>query len=597
MRIDRHPSESSNWTESDTMYPVVEVFPESVNDLVAIVQGKEEEFPSPVRAVGHMHSTNACISTHKPGTNERRGTLVRMEKLAWIDPPFKPEGTDAVYVRAGAGARLIDIRNKLRAVERELSVSPEIGNATIGSVACGGTKDSTLKPRDPHTQGISQVSSLVVEAKYVDASGNKIQVSETGAKLLEGNAPLLLPQIDEFRSSYGLFGIVYEVTLKTVPELLLETSYAWIEFPGGKRSKPQDIPTVDEVFGGAATVLGLLQPYRPGLLAERRTMAQDQDVKPSTTDRVRRALRDWIWEWGASAATTAAEKLGKFDSDPRAAVRGLLSTAIIAAVSSTADNPLKNELVGENPETTEALLATLGAALQTLDSVPPEVTAPFAAAWQAVATAGPVTGSEAYDFLLGALDLAPEQILGAIGGFKSYRSDSMIDFVERPLRDAAFDFTFWLFPIDEWPRIISEYLNFCQDIVQPRPDVWPHPSFRPALFTQVYFMGQDKSSLLSPCPGGPAFTLDVAHTASVQRDEWRRFNEYYNVWAAKNHGRPLLNQTKWLESTRDVKSLLAGIYGATVWTRFSTLVRTANPPRDNAPSGRFVSDFFKQLLP
>jgi hypothetical protein len=597
MRIDRHPSESFNWTESDTTYPAVEVFPETEDHLVAIVRGTEEEFPSPVRAVGHLHSTNACISTHVPGTHEPRGTLVRMEKLAWIDPPFKLEGSDVVYVRAGAGARLIDIKKKLSAVGRELSVSPEIGNATIGSVACGGTKDSTLKPRDPHTQGISQVSSLVVEAKYVDASGNKIQVSETGAKLLAGNAPLLLPDIKKFRSSYGLFGIVYEVTLRTVPKVLLETSYDWIQFRGGKRSKPEDIPTVDEVFGDAATVLGFLQPYRPGVLAERRTIATDQDVKPSKADRVRRALRDWIWEWGASAATTAAEKLAKFDSDPRAAVRGLLSTAILAAVSSTADNPLKNELLGENTAMTQALLTTLRDALQTMDSVPPEVTAPLTAVWKKVTATAPVTGSEAYDFLISALDLAPEQILGAIGGFKSYRSDSLIDFVERPLRDAAFDFTFWLFPIDEWPRIISAYLNFCQDIVESRPDVWPFPSFRPALFTQVYFMGQDESSLLSPCPGGPAFTLDVAHTASVQRDEWRRFNEAYNVWAAKNHGRPLLNQTKWLESTPDVKNLLAGIYGTNVWKTFSTLVRAANPPRAKAPNGRFVSDFFQQLLP
>jgi hypothetical protein len=378
--------------------------------------------------------------------------------------------------------------------------------------------------------------------------------------------------------------------------VLLDTRYEWVPFPGGDRPKPKHIRKVfEDVFKGADTVLGFLQPYRPGLLVERRTRVQEP-VEISTDDRVRRALRDWIWEWGASEATKAAAEIGKFDSNPRAAVRGLLSTAIDAAISITADNPLKNELIGQNPAMAEAMLTTLRAVLRALNSVPPEVPAPVAAALQVVSGAAPVTGSDAYNLLLTLLDLAPEQVLGAIGGFKSYRSDSMIDFVQPPARETTFDFTFWLFPVSEWQETISAYINFCQDIWEPRPDVWPFPRFRPALFTQVYFMGRDESSLLSPCPGGPAFTLDVAHTGSVEPEQWQRFNEHYNAWAAKNHGRPLLNQTKHLDSTQDVRDLLARIYHDGEWAKFSTMVWEANARLENAPNGRFVSDFFQKLL-
>jgi hypothetical protein len=39
---------------------------------------------------------------------------------------------------------LIQIRDALRPHGMELEVSPEIGNATAGSVACCGTKDASL---------------------------------------------------------------------------------------------------------------------------------------------------------------------------------------------------------------------------------------------------------------------------------------------------------------------------------------------------------------------------------------------------------------------------------------------------------------------
>jgi FAD/FMN-containing dehydrogenase len=171
------PGEYENWTKSDKTYPQAVVTPQDPADLVAIVPDPVR-CPSPVRAAGHLHSTNPCFATNAIGTETPtpKGTLVLMRpnfsRVEVFTEPAAGGGAPDVYVRAGAGARMIDIRNALAPWNRELAVSPEIGSATAGSVACGGTKDSTLSPRQARDQ--SQISSLLVEAKLVDANGNRV---------------------------------------------------------------------------------------------------------------------------------------------------------------------------------------------------------------------------------------------------------------------------------------------------------------------------------------------------------------------------------------------------------------------------------------
>src|SRR5262249_11707981 len=90
----------------------------SATELVQIIRDPDRLFPSPVRAAGHLHSTNPCFCTNLLGTANpvRKGTLVLMRPGFGDFEVFEgqPAGLPRdIYVRAGAGARMIDIRNAL----------------------------------------------------------------------------------------------------------------------------------------------------------------------------------------------------------------------------------------------------------------------------------------------------------------------------------------------------------------------------------------------------------------------------------------------------------------------------------------------------
>ena len=74
--------------------------PTSVEDLQRIV-ADHDNYPSPVRAVGSLHSLNASFVTE--------GTLVLMEKFKHIDVHI--DGT----VTVGAGVTMLELRDALRA--------------------------------------------------------------------------------------------------------------------------------------------------------------------------------------------------------------------------------------------------------------------------------------------------------------------------------------------------------------------------------------------------------------------------------------------------------------------------------------------------
>jgi hypothetical protein len=85
----------------------------------------------------------------------------------------------------------------------------EIGNMTLGSAACCHSKDAL----DGHEFG--QVSSYVTRIKWVNPAGELDEASED-------RHPELLRRM---RSSYGLCGIVYEVTLRVKPVEAAQFTY------------------------------------------------------------------------------------------------------------------------------------------------------------------------------------------------------------------------------------------------------------------------------------------------------------------------------------------------------------------------------------
>jgi hypothetical protein len=243
---------------------------EQFSALQAIVQEKGE-YPTPLRAVGSLHSLNECFTTTKTGT------IIRMEK-------FKEKSEHTIVkpgiegsITVGAGVTMIELRDKL-GDDWQIAVVPEIGNATAGSVACCGTKDASLG-LGPDRFG--QISSTVTGVKMINAQGQIEEVTEENDRALKA-----------IRSSYGLLGIVFEVTFKTIPRRTLNYDYQPFHVDS-------DL-TIDRILLKQADgkqadgFLAFLMPYSRTLVAERRTVVAEAKITPF--DWATRRVRDFAWK-------------------------------------------------------------------------------------------------------------------------------------------------------------------------------------------------------------------------------------------------------------------------------------------------------------
>lgn len=176
----------TNWFGNIVSNPAVIADAASSDDLVRIL-GDTATYPSPVRAVGSNHSTTPC------GTADG-GTLVRMKMNTILNI-----GADSLTAQAGAVH--LDMARALEAQKLQFYVNTEIGSLSAGSAACAGTKDASF----PGEYG--QVGSYITGVKMVLPNQTLLEVTED-------SQPDLMQMI---RSSYGLFGIIYEVTYKVKP--------------------------------------------------------------------------------------------------------------------------------------------------------------------------------------------------------------------------------------------------------------------------------------------------------------------------------------------------------------------------------------------
>ena len=147
--------------------------------------------------MGSNHSLTPCAAS--------TGTIVSMDgftKIVKIDTAKKT-------LTAQAGLQLVDAAAALRKQKLQFMLNIEIGNITLGSAACCQTKDSLDGVE------LGQVNSYVTAIKWVSPSG------ELRRRPRRKN-PELLPFI---RASYGLAGIVYEVTFKLKPLEIISFDY------------------------------------------------------------------------------------------------------------------------------------------------------------------------------------------------------------------------------------------------------------------------------------------------------------------------------------------------------------------------------------
>jgi FAD/FMN-containing dehydrogenase len=189
-------NEVTNYDGSIVARPRELVRPESVEEIQAILR-QPDRYPSPVRAMGSYHSLTPCASS--------TGTMVDMRGLTKV---IRVDAK-AMTLTAQAGLEIIEASRLLRKRKLQFVLNIEIGNLTLGSAACCHTKDSL------DAVEFGQIASYVTAMKWVTPSGDLREVSEE-------SDPKLLQLM---RSSYGLAGIVYEVTLRIKPLEIVKFDY------------------------------------------------------------------------------------------------------------------------------------------------------------------------------------------------------------------------------------------------------------------------------------------------------------------------------------------------------------------------------------
>ncbi len=185
-----------NYDGGITACPAQLVFPSTVAEIQSILSDATR-YPGPVRAMGSYHSLTPCASS--------TGTMINMSRMSRIVKIDR----DRMTFTAEAGLEFIIASRALRAQNLQFMTNIEIGNMTLGAAACCHTKDGL----DGGEFG--QVGSYVTGVKWVTPSGGL-------AEATEATDPALLRLM---RSSYGLCGVVYEVTFRIKPMEAIHFSY------------------------------------------------------------------------------------------------------------------------------------------------------------------------------------------------------------------------------------------------------------------------------------------------------------------------------------------------------------------------------------
>jgi FAD/FMN-containing dehydrogenase len=244
----------TNWFGDLVSHPRVVVEARSVEDIVAVLKDRGR-YPSPVRAVGSNHSTAPC------GTADG-GTLIKMAGMNRI-----LEITDE-SVTVEAGTLYIDIAKALEGKKLQLHINTEIGSLSAGSACCAGTKDASMPGE------FGQVSSYVTRIRMVLPSGELFEVTEEQPELMQ-----------KVRSSYGTFGIVYEVTFRVRKLTPLAVHHETFTIEDFARKLPQ-------LKARGESMMFYIFPFQNLITVEFRRYNKSARSKP---DRSIWQMRNYLW--------------------------------------------------------------------------------------------------------------------------------------------------------------------------------------------------------------------------------------------------------------------------------------------------------------
>ena len=445
-----------NYDGSITTTPQQLVSPQSVAQIQEILRDTTT-YPSPVRAKGSYHSLTPCVSSD--------GTIVEMSGMAQVVQIDKVNN----LFTAQAGMQIIDASRALRQQGLQLMTNIEIGNMTLGSAACCHSKDAL--------DGIQfgQFGSYVTGIKWVTPAG---ELAEASAAV----HPELLPLM---RGSYGLAGIIYEVTLQVKPIEALHFTYT-----------PR---SVDELT--QADVDKYMQAEGLICWTVGRTCVFQERQKVSDTNILRSLMasaREHLWNFGGAYA-------------------GHIIDTFLT------DKNLRDAVQNGAFDFTKFLYSTLH-----------------------------LTG--------GITILAPAKT---------------IDYRQTPAA-AKYAFTFWAFPCDQWLDTMRAYLDFADQHFQAT-------GFRCNMPLGAYHIRQDTNSILSYTYDGEIFSIDPIH-AVTDEAAWATFLQAFNDFAALRGGKPLLNQSPFVQ-----RAHVEAAYGQR-WFDLVKWLRTMDPGQ------RMVNPYFAGLM-
>ena len=264
----------TNWFGDLVTHPQVVVEAATVDDIVKVLKNPAQ-YPSPVRAVGSYHSTSPCGSADG-------GTIIKMSGMNRI----LEITADTVTVEAGA--IYIDIAKALEEKHLQFHVNTEIGSLSAGSAACAGTKDASMPGE------FGQVGSYVQGIKMVLASGDLLEITDDQPELMR-----------TVRSSYGTFGIVYQVTFRVrpmVPLAVRHENYSLEDF----------IAKLPALKAGGESMMFYIFPFDNQITVEFRHYNPGASGDPN---RALWHLRNYMW---GTAGPAVCAQAGRDIADPEA---------------------------------------------------------------------------------------------------------------------------------------------------------------------------------------------------------------------------------------------------------------------------------------
>jgi hypothetical protein len=236
------------------------------SEILAVLRDSAR-YPSPVRPLGSGSSTTRCIAANG-------GTLLDLSGMKRVLKITQ----DAVTVQPGIP--LHELAEVLAEQGLELIGGFDLANRTVGGAVCGAGVEAAL------ASNVGQFASHAIQLKVLSPSGKRFVVDERTKNLL-----------GLMRLSYGLLGVVYEVTLRVRPVRAFAVQTARTTF--------KDFANLGTKLGAATAGMKLyLLPFRDRIYLELRRPA----AEGSSGRKLAWRLKDWAVY---SALPDAARSLGK----------------------------------------------------------------------------------------------------------------------------------------------------------------------------------------------------------------------------------------------------------------------------------------------